>query len=150
MTKLVFKYWQFIFECYSSVLALNVDCSPKLYMWESAANNNCTDSNLETWEVTVYKWFIISWSNTDLWICVHWLHTRLQLLRSNEGYHELHGDSQNTNICYSCCLHSHLYKLYLIQEKHKFQAKKSIGNWFLNPVIPACYFPFEGKVIVWL
>lgn len=80
-----------------------------------------------------------------MWICVHWLHTRLQLLRSNEGYHELHEDSQNTNVCYSCCLHSHLYKPYLIQEKHKFQTKKSIGNWFLNPVIPACYFPFKGK-----
>lgn len=142
MTKLVFKYWQFIFEYYSSVLALNVDCSPELYMWVSPANNNCTDSNLETWEVTVYKLFIISWSNTDpVNLCALTAH---QTPTSKVKW-MIPWTAWRFSEHQSCCLHSHLYKPYLTQEKHKFQIKKSTGNWFLNLVIPACYFPFEGK-----
>jgi hypothetical protein len=147
MIKLVFKYWQFIFEYYSSVLALNVDISPKLYMWDSSANNNCTDSNLETWEVTVYKLFIISWSNTDpVNLCALTAHQTQTSKVKWRIHHELHGDSQNTNVCYSCCLHSHLYKPYLIQDKHKFQIKKSTGNWFLNPVTTH----LKERVVAWL
>jgi hypothetical protein len=43
MTELIFKYWQFISEYYSSILAKNVDCSDKLYLSVSPANNNSTD-----------------------------------------------------------------------------------------------------------
>jgi hypothetical protein len=97
---------------------------------------------LATSHSTSYLYYLEA--TQTLWVCVHWLHTRLQFVRSSEGYHELHGDSKNTIVRYSCCVHSHSYKLYLIQDMHKFQITKSIGNWFLNALIPAGYFPFNG------